>query len=127
LIAAKSPILRVVDLGPPIAFIAVREGTPVYDAQHKRIGVVEEVVADEQADIFEGVLVHTLPLPGHHVVADADQIAGLHERGVLLSVDRCALRNTNRRGGERERDDEDQLENPVQAALRRVWDRINRR
>jgi hypothetical protein len=116
-----------VDLGPPIAFVAVREGTPVYDAQRKRIGVVEEVVADEQAAIFEGVVVHTLPLPGRHLVADVDQIASLHERGILLSVERSALRRSSRRGGGRERDAEDQLEHPVQAALRRLWDRIARR
>jgi uncharacterized protein YrrD len=113
-----------VDLGPPIAFIALREGTPVYDAQRKRIGVVEEVVADEHAAIFEGVVVHTLPLPGRHLVADADQIAALHERGVLLSVERSALRRSS--GGARRSGAEDQLEHPVQAALRRVWDRITR-
>ncbi|HEX8123914.1 MAG TPA: hypothetical protein VF549_21875 [Solirubrobacteraceae bacterium] len=112
------------DLGPPIAFIALREGTPVYDAQRKRIGVVEEVVADEHAAIFEGVVVHTLPLPGRHLVADADQIAALHERGVLLSVGRAALRRSG--GGARRSAAEDQLEHPVQAALRRVWDRITR-
>ena len=113
-----------VDLGPPIAFIALREGTPVYDPQRKRIGVVEEVVADEHAAIFEGVVVHTLPLPGRHLVADADQIAALHERGVLLSVQRSALR----RSGEaaRRSSDDDQLEHPVQTVLRRIWDRIAR-
>jgi uncharacterized protein YrrD len=114
-----------VDLGPPIAFVALSEGTPVYDVERKRIGVVDEVVADEQADIFEGVVVHTLPLPGRHLFADAEQIAGLHERGVLLSVDRSALRDTQRRGG-RAREAGDQLENPVQAVLRRAWDRITR-
>lgn len=114
------------ELGPPIAFIALREGTPVYDARRKRIGVVEEVVADEQAVIFEGVVVHTLPLPGRHLVADVDQIAGLHERGVLLSVDRSALRRSGRHADVRKGDDDDQLEHPVQAALRRIWDRITR-
>jgi uncharacterized protein YrrD len=113
------------DLGPPIAFIALREGTPVYDARRERVGVVDEVVADEQAGIFEGVVVHTLPLPGRHLVADAEQIAGLHERGVLLSVDRSALRGSKRPARRREGDAEDQLENPVQATLRRVWDRIS--
>jgi uncharacterized protein YrrD len=115
-----------VDLGPPIAFIALREGTPVYDAQRKRIGVVEDVVADEQAAIFEGVVVHTLPLPGRHLVADADQIASLHERGVVLSVERSALRRSSGQAGARRSDAEDELEHPVQAALRRIWDRISR-
>jgi uncharacterized protein YrrD len=115
------------DLGPPIAFVALREGTPVYDARRKRIGVVDEVIADEQAAIFEGLVIHTLPLPGRHLVADADQIAELHERGVLLSVDRSALRRSDRHADARERDDDDRLENPVQATLRRVWDRISGR
>jgi uncharacterized protein YrrD len=116
-----------VDLGPPIAFVALREGTPVYDAGGDRIGVVDEVVADELAGIFEGVVVHTLPLPGRHLVADAEQIASLHERGVLLSVDRSALRSPNRKRAADENDAEEQLENPVQATLRRVWDRISGR
>ena len=115
------------DLGPPIAFVALRDGTPVYDTREKRIGVVEEVVADEQAGIFEGLVVHTLPLPGHHLVADAEQIAELRERGVLLSVERSALRSSNRDGGARESDADDRLESPVQATLRRVWDRITGR
>ena len=115
------------DLGPPIAFVALREGTPVYDARRKRIGVVDEVVADEQAAIFEGLVVHTLPLPGRHLVADADQIAELHERGVLLSVDRSALRRADRGTDAGDSDGEDALENPVQATLRRVWDRISGR
>jgi uncharacterized protein YrrD len=115
-----------VDVGPPIAFIALREGTPVYDVRRKRIGVVDEVVADEQAAIFEGLVVHTLPLPGRHLVADVDQIAGLHERGVLLSVERSALRRANRAADVRKSDEGDRLEHPVQAALRRLWDRISR-
>ena len=69
------------DLGPPIAYTLLEEGTPVYDRNGERIGVVEHVLADFTLDIFEGVIVHTLPLPGTHRYADMDQIAELHERG----------------------------------------------
>ena len=79
------------DLGPPIAYTVLEEGTPVYDRNGKRIGVVDHVLADMQLDIFEGVIVHTLPLPGRHLFADVEQIAELHERGVLLSVERDDL------------------------------------
>ena len=99
----------------------------MYDVGRERIGVVDEVVADEQAEIFEGLIVHTLPLPGRHLVADAEQIAELHERGVLLSVERSALRRAGRDAERRERDADDRLESPVQATLRRVWDRISRK
>jgi hypothetical protein len=43
--------------------------------------VVDHVVAHEVVDIFEGIIVHTIPLPGRHLFADADQISELRERG----------------------------------------------
>jgi hypothetical protein len=79
------------DLGPPIAHLALEEGTPVYDRSGERLGVVDRVVTDRDGDIFEGVIIHTLPLPGRHLYANHDQIAELRERGVLLSVHRDAL------------------------------------
>jgi len=105
------------DLGAKIAFMAVREGTPVFDSQDNRIGVVEEVLADNRAGIFEGILIHTLPLPGRHVVADVDQISALHEGGVALSVEGAVLR----RAGDKKRpadSAEPPLERPLQARLR---------
>jgi hypothetical protein len=106
------------DLGPEVAYTGLREGTPVYDPTGERVGVVEEVVED--MGIFEGVVVHTYPLPGRHVFADAEQIASLHERGVLLSVGRDALREPRERGGGG--DDHTVAESPLQARLRRLWD-----
>ena len=115
------------DFGANIAFVAVREGTPVYDAHYNRIGVVEEVIADRHAGIFKGVVIHTIPLPGRHLVADVDQISGLHERGVLLSVDRQTLRPAPRDAAKVPRATREQaLEHPIQATLRRLWDRITR-
>jgi len=52
------------DLGRPIAYTAIREGTPVHDVTGARVGVVERIVADLDLDIFEGPVVHTTPLPG---------------------------------------------------------------
>ena len=85
------------DLGPPIAYTGLDEGTPVYDRSGERIGVVDHVLADMQLDIFEGVIVHTRPLPGRHLFADVEQIAELRERGVLLAVERDELHEPGRR------------------------------
>jgi hypothetical protein len=74
------------DLGPPVAYLALRQDTPVYDRDGRRIGLVDEVVADERMDIFRGIVIHTLPLPGRHRFADADDVTELRERGVVLSV-----------------------------------------
>ncbi|MGH3785445.1 MAG: hypothetical protein ACRDRG_02575 [Pseudonocardiaceae bacterium] len=41
---------------------------------------VNHLVADEPTDIFEGLIVHTSPLPGRHLFADRDQIAALYEQ-----------------------------------------------
>ena len=93
----------------------------VYDPDGERIGVVDEVLADFDLDIFEGVIVHTMPLPGKHRYADVRQIAELHERGVLLSVGREGLHDPPGRS-DRDEDGGGGAENPVESALRRAWD-----
>lgn len=133
------------DLGLPIAYLVLKVGTPVYDRHRERIGVVEHVLADEDVDIFHGLIVHTRPLPRRHLFADADQIAELRERAVLLSVDRGELhepRTNSRRPPKylgRPKDpagpddpggpggSADRAENSLQARLRRAWDWINER
>ena len=103
------------DLGDLVAYTAIAEGTPIYDPQGRRIGVVEHVM--EVGGIFEGVIVHTHPLPGRHLYADADQIAEIHERGVVLSVTERELyvpQQRTRRGRAGEI--------PLEARLRRAWD-----
>jgi uncharacterized protein YrrD len=112
------------DLGAPIAYLALKEGTPVFDRDGNRIGVVEHVMADEVADLFLGLIVHTLPLPGKHRYADADQIAGLYERGVLLAVGRDELHEP-KAPARRSVSVPEVVESPLQARLRRAWDWIS--
>jgi hypothetical protein len=118
----------VADLGPPIAYTVLEEGTPVYDRHGRRIGVVEQVVADFELDIFDGVIVHSRPLPGGHLFADVDQIAELRERGVVLSVGRKDLHEPPGRAARKRRDRDDTgSETPLEARLRRAWDRLSGR
>jgi uncharacterized protein YrrD len=112
------------ELGRPVAYLALKDGTPVYDRTGERIGVLEHVIADEPTDIFEGLVVHTLPLPGRHLFADRDQIAALHERGVLLSVEREKLHDP-RQKSTRQTNRDDPVESPLQARLRHAWDWIS--
>jgi hypothetical protein len=97
------------DLGPPVAYLALTDGTPVFDRNDQRVGVVEHV--------------HTEPLPGRHLYADADQIADMRERGVVLAVEQGDLHEpsepSTRPSGE---GDEDV---PLEARLRRAWDWIS--
>ena len=82
-------------LGPAIAYLALKDGTPVYDREGSRVGVVEHVMA--VGGIFEGIIIHTYPLPGRHLYADAGQIAELRERGVLCrwTPRGCTIRVVN--------------------------------
>jgi hypothetical protein len=107
------------DLGPRIAYLALRDGTPVYDRNGKRTGVVEHVFA--VGDIFEGMIIHTHPLPGRHLYADADQVDEIRERGVVLAVERDdlhdpSLESARHRGGAHDIG--------LEARLRRAWDWI---
>lgn len=101
---------------------------PVYDRDGQRIGVVERVVGELDADIFDGVLVHTHPLPGQHAFADVDQIAELRERGVVLAVGRDELHEPSDNGARRRNHAPAGTaasgETPLQARLRRAWDAL---
>jgi uncharacterized protein YrrD len=112
------------DLGPPIAYMALDEGTPVFDEDGGRVGVVEHVLGDPTADIFDGLIVHTSPLPGKHLFADIDQIAELRERGVVLSVARAELHDRER--PDRKQDPET-VERTLEGRLRRAWDWLSGR
>jgi hypothetical protein len=113
------------ELGAPIAYLVLKEGTPVYDREGNQVGVVEHVLSDEPVDIFHGLIVHTLPLPGRHLVATAHQIAELRERGVLLSVDREDLHEATPAPPPRDTNDAP-MDGPLRAGLRRAWDWLRR-
>jgi hypothetical protein len=104
------------DLGQIVAWRALVEGIPVYDRGGKTVGVVERVIT--AGDIFEGILIHTRPLPGRHLIADHHQVAELHERGVVLAVGRDELREPS----PLRRRDGSSPEPRWQAQLRRAWD-----
>jgi hypothetical protein len=104
-------------LGSRVAYLALKDGTPVYDRDGNRVGVVEHVMAER--GIFEGVLVHTYPLPGRHLYADATQIAELHENGVLLSVQDQELHDPRAESPRRRRN---APEGGLEARLRHAFD-----
>jgi hypothetical protein len=107
------------DLGEPISHRGLADGTPVYDPGGRRVGVIEHVQEDE--GIFEGVVIHTLPLPGRHVFADYEQIAELRERGVRLAVDASTLNELSPRAGRR-RHGPQSPESRLERRLRRALD-----
>jgi uncharacterized protein YrrD len=80
------------DLGDPVSYLVLSDGTDVMSSDGRKVGTVEHVLADPDADVFDGVVVDMRAGPGGHRFADAEQIASIHERGVVLSLDTAAAK-----------------------------------
>jgi hypothetical protein len=106
-------------LGPPVAYLALKDGTPVYDRTGARVGVVEHVM--DEGGIFEGIIIHTYPLPGRHLYADANQVDEIHQSGVVLSVERADLHDPRTESARRHWDEP---EKTLERRLRRALDWI---
>ena len=72
------------DLGRPVSYLALEEGAAVLASDGEEVGHVAHVLADEEQDIFDGIVIaHGL---GRHTFADAEQVAAIHERAVSLTI-----------------------------------------
>jgi uncharacterized protein YrrD len=116
------------DLGAPASYLTLAEGQPVYSSDGKELGRVEHVLADPEVDVFDGVVLDTSVLPGGHRFADATQVAEIHERGVVLTLDAAAaerLPEPSDNPGEITVGPDDLAPDGLQDKLRRAWDRIS--
>jgi CheY-like chemotaxis protein len=102
------------DLGEPISYLVLADGTPVWDRAGDRVGTVEHVLADDREDLFHGLVIKT---HDGHRYASSDQVDGIYERGVIVAVpaEQLAEPSTD---GPAEAADDDRLRN----GLRRAWE-----
>jgi hypothetical protein len=75
------------DLGDPGSYLTLADGTPVLSSDGERIGTVAHVLADADADVFDGLVIET---HGGHRFVDAPLVDEIHERGVVLTIDAAA-------------------------------------
>jgi uncharacterized protein YrrD len=113
------------DLGAPVSYLVLETGVPVYDPAGQEVGRVEHVLADEDADIFDGLVVDARSGPGGWRFAEAEQVASLHERGVVLAVGADELHDPEPGPATMEADPADAEAGPVSERLRRAWDWIS--
>ncbi|MGB9182901.1 MAG: hypothetical protein WCB67_02465 [Solirubrobacteraceae bacterium] len=80
------------DLGSPISYQVLEAGTAVLSSDGAEVGRVAHVLAAEDEDVFDGIVIAEHPGPEGHRFADADDIEKIYERGVVLKLDRdsCA-------------------------------------
>jgi uncharacterized protein YrrD len=116
------------DLGAPGSYLTLTEGVPVYASDGTEVGEVAHVLANPDLDIFDGIVLDKSVLPGGHRFVDADQVAEIHERGVVLNIDAArakALPQPSVNPGEIEVGPDDVVPDDRRDKLRRAWDRIS--
>ncbi|MDE3133067.1 MAG: PRC-barrel domain-containing protein [Acidobacteriota bacterium] len=78
------------DLGEPSSYEVLSAGTPVYSSDGEQIGVVKHVLAAEDEDVFDGIVIGGHAFGSEHRFADADDVEEIFERGVVLKLDAAA-------------------------------------
>jgi hypothetical protein len=116
------------DLGQRSSYLTLAEGAAVYSCDGEKVGRVEYVLADPEADVFDGIVVDTSVLPGGRRFCDADQIEEIFERGVLLRLDRTAAEGLPEPSGNPAAMSENPAEAPdsdLESKLKRAWELIS--
>src|SRR3954468_15575990 len=106
------------------SYLTLREGAPVRSSDGKEIGTVAHVLADAEADIFDGLVIDTRLGPGGHRFVDAPEVARIDDDGVTLTLDARAaedLPEPSANPAVLETHPGDRLPDK----LRRAWDRIS--
>jgi hypothetical protein len=72
-------------LPDPVSWLVVERGWEVLDRDGERVGHVEEILGDENADIFDGLSIAT-SLLGESRYVPAEQVTEIREGCVRLAL-----------------------------------------
>jgi hypothetical protein len=114
------------DLGAPVSYLTLEQGAAVLSADGEELGDVAHVLADEENDIFDGIVISQGL--GRHTFADAEQVAEIYERGVVLTLtapEAEALPEPSENPAVMEDDPSEPEGSPVADKLRRAWDLLS--
>jgi uncharacterized protein YrrD len=120
--------VHAIDLGNPVSYLVLPEGVDVISSDGHKVGTVEHVLAVPEADVFDGVIVDMRGGPGGHRFADADQVEGIYERAVVLSVNRNAaekLPQPAQNPASMAADPDDVTPDGLGDKLKRAWDYLS--
>ena len=116
------------DLGPPSSYLTLEKGVPVYTREGEKVGIVEHVLADPDADVFDGVILDVSAGPGGHRFVDSPEVDRIYEQGVVLAIDGAEaekLPEPSEGPGELDVNPADAAESRLQEKLRRAWDYLS--
>jgi hypothetical protein len=116
------------DYGDPISYMGLTAGTDVVCREGDVVGKVEHVLADEEEDVFDGIVIDSHRGPGGSHFVDADQVDRIYEHAVVLTISESEVeqlpRPTPAPAVMESHGDED-LESGLQRKLHRAWDLIS--
>jgi sporulation protein YlmC with PRC-barrel domain len=117
-----------VDYGEPASYLTLEEGCSVISSDGEEVGKVQHVLADEDEDVFDGIVIDTQLGPGGLLFVDAPQVTECRERAVLLSLPAAEVENLPKpepNPGVMESHGVEDSESPLQAKLHKAWDMIS--
>jgi uncharacterized protein YrrD len=117
-----------VDLGSPISYEVLAPGTPVYSADDERIGTVSHVLAAEDLDVFDGVIIGENVFGEDHRFVDADEVEAIYENGLVLTLMYAECQELPKPSANPAVMRDDPAESRAEVRhekLRRAWDRIS--
>jgi hypothetical protein len=116
------------DLGDPASYLTLEKGARVLTSDGEEIGRVEHVLADPDADVFDGLIIDSRPGPGGHRFADAPLVAEIYENAVVLTVDAQAaqqLPEPRANPATLEAEPDDTEPDGLGDKLKRAWDYLS--
>lgn len=116
------------DLGNPASYLVLADGTPVLSSDGEQIGTVEHVLADADADVFDGVIIDTTIGTGGHRFADAGEVDAIYEQGIVLRVNAAGadrLPEPSENPATLDTGPDDTVPDDVKDKLRRAWDYLS--
>jgi uncharacterized protein YrrD len=117
-----------VDYGEEVSYLALKKGSAVISSDGEEVGKVQHVLADEDSDIFDGIVIDTALGPGGHRFVDAPQVTECRERAVLISVPAAEvsdLPKPSANPGVIEHHGVEDSEGALREKLRKAWDLIS--
>lgn len=116
------------EYGNPISYMVLQPGTDVVSSDGQTVGKVAHVLADEDADIFDGLVVDIQTGPGGVHFADSELVDEIYERAVVLTVPAAECDQLPKPApapAVMEHHGSEDSESSLQAKLHRAWDRIS--
>jgi hypothetical protein len=116
------------DYGEPASYLTLKEGCAVVSSDGQKVGTVQHVLADEEDDIFDGIVIDCELGPGGMHFVDAPQVSECFERAVQLKLPASEVTELPKPAPNpavMESHGVEDSEGGLQAKLHRAWDLIS--